>query len=57
MQTFEKRTAALEIRHTQPYRWVWRNAGETDADAKARAGIMPGDKVIVFSWRENHASN
>jgi len=57
MQTLERRIAALETRDTQPYQWVWRNAGETDADAKARAGIVPGDKVIIFSWREHHAND
>ena len=54
-QSLEKRIIALETLGTRGYRWVWRNAGETDAEAVARAGIATGDNIIVFSWRD-HAS-
>ena len=55
MQALEKRIAALESKDTRPYRWVWRNVGESEASAQARAGIAAGDNVIIFSWREDHA--
>ena len=55
MQALEKRVAALESKDTRPYRWVWRNVGESEAAAKARAGMVAGDNVIIFSWTEDHA--
>lgn len=52
----EKRVAALEAKDTRPYRWVWRNHGETEAVAMARARILPPDSVLIFSWREPDAN-
>ena len=56
MPSIERRIAALESQDARPYRWCWRRHGETDADAMARAGIVVGDSVIVFSWREPDAN-
>ena len=51
-QSLEKRIIALESAGTRVYRWVWRNAGETDAEAVARAGINQIENVLIFSWRD-----
>ena len=56
MHPLEKRVAALESKDTRPYRWCWRNVGESDTDAQARAGIVAGDNVIIFSWADHHAN-
>ena len=56
MHPLEKRVAALESQDTRPYRWCWRNVGESDAAAIARAGFAPDDSVIVFGWKEDHAN-
>lgn len=55
MQNLEKRIAALEAKEGRPCRFVWRNQGETDAEAIARAGIVPGDNIIIFCWRQDNA--
>jgi hypothetical protein len=55
MQNLNRRLAALEALGTPAYQWVWRNAGETDAQARARAGIAPNDQALIFSWKEHHA--
>ncbi len=57
MHQLEKRVSALEAKDTRPHRWVWRNTGETTAEAIARAGFAPDDNVIVFGWRDDHASH
>lgn len=49
----EKRIEALEASRAHAWRWVWRNEGETDEQAKEREGIRPDEKVIVISWVEN----
>jgi hypothetical protein len=55
MQNLEKRIATLEAKDTRPCRWVWRNFGETDAEARVRAGIAPDDNIIIFCWRQQDA--
>ena len=57
MQNLERRITALETIEPPPCRWVWRNVGESEAAAIARAGIVAGDNVIIFSWRDDHASH
>lgn len=57
MQNLERRITALETIEPPPCRWVWRELGESDAAAKSRAGIADGDNVIIFSWRDDHASH
>ena len=56
MQNLERRVALLEQANPQPYRWCWRNIGETTADAIARAGFATDDCVIVFGWQEDDAN-
>lgn len=56
MPNLEKRIAALEAIGSPPCRWVWRNVGESEAAAQARAGTVAGDNVIIFSWKEHHAN-
>ena len=56
MQALEKRIAALEAKEGRPCRFVWRNSGETNAEALARAGIVPGDNIIIFCWRQDNAN-
>ena len=56
MQNLERRVALLEQANPQPYRWCWRNIGETTADAIARAGFATDDCVIVFGWKEDDAN-
>lgn len=55
MQNLEKRIAALESKDAQPYRWVWRDQGETEAEAKARAGIAPDDNTVIICWTDQDA--
>ena len=55
MGNLETRLAKLEAKDAQPYRWVWRNAGETDAEARARAGIAPDDNTIIIFWTDQDA--
>lgn len=57
MQNLERRIKALETIEPPPCRWVWRELGESEAAAKSRAGIADSDNVIVFSWRDDHASH
>lgn len=52
MKNLEKRIAALESKDARPYRWLWRNMGESEAEARARAGIAPDDNIIIFCWRQ-----
>jgi DNA/RNA-binding domain of Phe-tRNA-synthetase-like protein len=56
-KNLESRIVALEQQGTTAYRWVWRNAGETDAEARTRAGIAPNDNIIIFSWKEQHEND
>ena len=56
MSSLDARLKVLEQANPQPYRWVWRDIGETTADAIARAGFAPDDCVIVFGWKEDDAS-
>ena len=56
-QKFSKRLDALESKDETPYRWVWRNVGETDAGARTRAGIAPDDNIIIFCWRQQNATD
>ena len=51
MQKLESRIAALETQRATAWQWVWRNAGETAADAIARAGLEPTANTIIFQWR------
>ena len=51
-QNLEKRIAALEAKDAEPYRWVWRNEGESDTEARARAGIAPDENLIVIYWNQ-----
>ena len=57
MRSLEKRIAALEAKAADnTVRYVWRNAGETKADALKRAGYSPEDivtgNVFIVSWRD-----
>ena len=55
MQAIEKRIAALESEHAQPYRWVWRNEGESDVQARERAGITPDERAVIIFWKDQDA--
>lgn len=57
MQNLERRIAALETIEPPPFRWVWRELSESESSAKSRAGIAGSDNVIIFSWRDDHASH
>lgn len=57
MQNLDKRVTALESKQALPIRWVWRNAGETQAAALERAGIARESNVIIFSWKGQHENN
>jgi hypothetical protein len=57
MQNLERRITALETIEPPPYRWVWREVGESAAAAKSRAAIADGENVIIFSWMDDHASH
>lgn len=56
MAKLKSRISELERKYTEPYRWVWRNVGETDAEARARAGIAPNDSIIIICWTEQNAN-
>ena len=56
MLNLEKRIAALKAIGSPPCRWVWRNVGESEAAAQARAGTVASDNVIIFSWKEHYAN-
>jgi hypothetical protein len=43
---------ALEAREGPALRWVWKDQCETADEAKQRAGVQPGERVIVFSWQD-----
>jgi len=52
MHRLNERLRALETRQASSSRqWVWRLAGETTADAIARAGLEPTANTIIFQWR------
>jgi hypothetical protein len=57
MKNLERRIAALETIEPSPVRWVWRELCESESAAKSRAGIAGSDNVIIFSWRDDHASH
>ena len=57
MQNLERRIAALETIEQPPFRWVWRDLGESEAAAKARARVLDSDNVIILSWRDDHAGH
>ena len=46
----QTRLQALEAREPTRTRWVWVERGETNDQARARAGIPEGVPVIFFSW-------
>jgi hypothetical protein len=56
MQSIENRIANLEAKASAAdgVMFVWREKGETEADALKRAGYTPEDiangKVLIFSW-------
>ena len=56
MKSAEQRVTALEWLQARVCRWVWRRADETDAEARARAGVGPDEDIIIFSWSEPHAN-
>lgn len=57
MQSIERRVSALEIKANAAdgaLKFVWREQGETEADALKRAGYAPEDirtgRVLIVSW-------
>ena len=50
--SLERRLEVLEARKGQAWRWVWQHEHETAAEAKQSAGVLPGERVIVFTWQD-----
>jgi hypothetical protein len=50
--SLERRLEALEAREGPAWRWVWKDQCETADEAKQRAGVQSGERVIVFSWQD-----
>ena len=48
--SLERRMEALEAGAVRSWRWVWQYRDETVEAAKQRAGLQPGERVVVFSW-------
>lgn len=56
MSSFERRIQALEVAIRSPWRWVWARQGETNEQVRARAGIRPTERAIIFGWRGQRSS-
>ncbi len=52
MQRLNDRLRALDAQRPTTWQWVWRNAGETTADAIERAGLEPTANTIIFQWKQ-----
>ena len=51
-QTIKRRLEALEAKEAPPIVFVWRECGESEAEAIQRAGVKPGQNVVVLSWQD-----
>lgn len=51
-QTIKRRIEALEAREAPPVVYIWRECGESEAEAMKREGVKPGQNVVVFSWQD-----
>lgn len=51
-QTIKRRLEALEAKEAPPIVFVWRECGESEAEAIQRAGVKPGQDVVFFSWQD-----
>ena len=50
-QTIKRRLAALEAKEAPPV-YIWRECGESEAEAIKRVGVNPGQNVVFISWQD-----
>ena len=51
-QTIKRRLEALEAKEAPPIVLVWRECGESEAEAIQREGVKPGQNVVFISWQD-----
>lgn len=51
-QTIKRRLDALEAKEAPPIVFVWRECGESEAEAIQREGVKPGQNVVVSCWQD-----
>ena len=51
-QTIKRRLEALEAREAPPVVYIWRECGESEAEAIKREGVKPEQNVFVCSWQD-----
>ena len=51
-QTIKRRLEALEAKEAPPIVFVWRDNGESEAEAIKRAGVKPRLDVVFISWQD-----
>lgn len=50
-QTIKRRLDALEAKEVPPV-YIWRECGESEAEAIQLAGVKPGQDVVFISWQD-----
>ena len=50
-QTIKRRIEALEAKEAPPV-YIWRECGESEAEAIKRAGVKPGQDVVFITWQD-----
>jgi len=51
-QTIKRRLEALEAKEAPQVVYIWRECGESEAEAIQRAGVKPGQNVVFISWQD-----